>query len=97
MRSVWPPAPPGPPKTVLSVVDLDSRHVGTGLPVPALGGHAGGGELDEVLGHAAREDGRRAQPGRHVVAHDVQRDLVVTNEVFLPFDKLEPRVRLKYD
>jgi len=44
--------------------DLDGRRVGTGLSVPALGGHAGGGDLDEVLGHTvAREDGRRARAG----------------------------------
>src|SRR5215467_12729868 len=62
--------------------DLDRRYMRTGLPVAALGGHAGGGDLDEVLGHAAaREDRRRARPGRHVAAHDVERDVVVTEEV----------------
>ena len=33
--------------------DLDGRHVGASLSVPALSGHAGGGDLDEVLGHSA--------------------------------------------
>src|SRR5262252_5704228 len=50
--------------------DLDGRHVGAGLPVPALGGDAGGGDLDEVLGHpTTREDRRRARPGRAAVRY----------------------------
>ena len=58
---------PGPAQAAEDGVvgrDLDGRRVGTGLSVPALGGHAGGGDLDEVLGHpVAREDGRRARAG----------------------------------
>ena len=85
MHSVWTPAPPRPPKTVLSVVIWMAATWGLACPFPPLGGHAGGGDLDEVLGHpAAREDGRRVQHGRDVAA---QGDLVVAKEAFLPFDK----------
>src|SRR5215468_4696144 len=87
MHSVWTPAPPRPPKTVLSVVIWIAATWGLACPLPRWAA-----TVVAVIWMKSwaprRLRGLPPWPARAAVAaHDVQRDLVGAKEVFFPFDK----------